>query len=400
MHNLIITSRFNLSNDDLNCLNLLYLPLIGSEATFLYTFLHSLLNKNDLVCDKLSVDDLLEILGWRLKKYRDAISKLEAINLINTYNKEEEIIILLLAPLTPKNFLSDSNYGTYLNGQVREEIYEFLASKFILKPLSLEGFKNVSKTFDEVFKYEVYEGVKSDNNLYLGKKPNKGSIINNYNFDIDLFLENINKEYLPEIISNDLKKKIIAVAYAYGFLLEQMVNLYNDSITENKEFNFELFKKNAAKLYTYLTNKKHPTLEVKEDDDVILFLDNVSAEELLNNLIDGDYLEAPYLKKVLELYENLNLPRGVINAMIMYVYNEKGNIPTLNYFKKVADSWFDKGILTTSDALKFMLQGEVKEESVSYKSKKNKKVDQSKLEDWQKDYFENMMKEFDNNEKA
>ncbi|MDE7161470.1 MAG: hypothetical protein K2N65_01780, partial [Anaeroplasmataceae bacterium] len=61
----------------------------------------------------------------------------------------------------------------------------------------------------------------------------------------------------------------------------------------------------------------------------------------------------------------IDLPRGVLNCMIIKVLKEKsGELPTLAYFKKMSETWIEHNIFTTSDAIKY---------STTYESNDGKK---------------------------
>ena len=67
-----------------------------------------------------------------------------------------------------------------------------------------------------------------------------------------------------------------------------------------------------------------------------------------------------YLDTVLDIYQNISLPRGVLNCMILKVVKDKsGELPKLNYFKKVSESWIKDNIFSTKDAIKYVTTAKV-----------------------------------------
>ena len=398
MVNNTIYTRFTLGTDDLNCLYLLYMPLIGNDAISLYMFLHSYVNRRSMKSESVKIDEILDILGWRLQKYNDAKAKLEAINLIKTYQNAEEILIILLSPVTPRNFFNDSNLGLYLMSKVGEKIHDKLYKKFIIRDLDLTNYENVTKSFDEVFKTALITSEENLNANLVGRKPNQGSVLSNFDFDIDLFTSKIDKNFLEDGITSDFKKKMKSIAYVYGFSIEQMVNLYNESIDKNGQFSYDVFKRKSGNLYNYLYNNNGPELVIKsESNDVVFKFDNMTALELLNQVVGSNDYPVIYLKKIAEIYEKVNLPHGVLNVMIAMIYGEKETIPTLNYFLKVADSWVNKGIVSTALALKYIEDGSYPNQNdfaeVRPRGGKGKRPD-IELEDWQKESYDNIMKGF------
>lgn len=381
-----VVSRFNINSDDLNCLHLLYMPLIGTDAISLYLFFHTMLDKKSLATSELKVEDILDLLSWRQKKFEEALAKLEGANLINNFAGPNNNILILLAPLTAKNFISDSNLGMYLNAKIGDDLYGNLIKHFYIENLDLKGYQNVTKSFDEIFTSRSLSDPFVKENTLVGRKPNKGSVITKFDFDIDLFISKVKRPENAHLFTADFKKKIISIAYVYGFTLEQMVNLYFDSESKTGEFDFEVLKRKAGSLYSYLTNESAPELETKNNDsfDLIKYFENTTASELLHTII-GESYPVSYLKRIAEIYSGLSLPRGVINVMITYVYREKGNLPVVSYFEKVADSWQEKGITTTALALG-LLNGETQ--------KPKHKTSKGELEDWQQEAIDNVWKEF------
>ena len=165
-----------------------------------------------------------------------------------------------------------------------------------------------------------------------------------------------------------------------------MTNLFNDSVDKNGYYNYDLFKKKVQSLYNFLHKKVNSKLS---NDDMVNKLDNMNAVTLVKSLM-GDNYPNLVLQKVNDLYININLPRGLINLMIILVYAQKENIPAISYFEKMASSWQNDGIYTTEDAVNKYVKGQLKTKS----KKSNKDIE---LEDWQIAGMEDIMKGFREN---
>ena len=162
-----------------------------------------------------------------------------------------------------------------------------------------------------------------------------------------------------------------------------MTNLFNDSVDKNGYYNYDLFKKKVQSLYNFLHKKVNSKLS---NDDMVNKLDNMNAVTLVKSLM-GDNYPNLVLQKVNDLYININLPRGLINLMIILVYAQKENIPAISYFEKMALSWQNDGIYTTEDAVNKYVKRQLKTKS----KKSNKDIE---LEDWQIAGMEDIMKGF------
>ncbi len=381
--NFKIYTNFNLNLDDIKTLNLLYLPLIGDDSLTLYTFLHSLIDRMILEGSFFQKEEILDLLGYKSIKFNKSLAKLEGINLVRTFVKEDYEVVFLLAPFTPKNFLKDTVLGHLLEERIGEENYKKLLELFIIPTPDLKDYKEITKTFGEVFseshniKYD-----KISDNIY-GRRPNRKSLINNTDFDFDLFISKIDLNHLKDGLTDEFRKQIESTSLVYSFNLEQMTNLFNDSVDKNGYYNYDLFKKKVQSLYNFLHKKVNSKLS---NDDMVNKLDNMNAVTLVKSLM-GDNYPNLVLQKVNDLYININLPRGLINLMIILVYAQKENIPAISYFEKMASSWQNDGIYTTEDAVNKYVKGQLKTKS----KKSNKDIE---LEDWQIAGMEDIMKGF------
>ena len=149
--NFKIYTNFNLNLDDIKTLNLLYLPLIGDDSLTLYTFLHSLIDRMSLEGSFFQKEEILDLLGYKSIKFNKSLAKLEGINLVRTFVKEDYEVVFLLAPFTPKNFLKDTVLGHLLEERIGEENYKKLLELFIIPTPDLKDYKEITKTFGEVF---------------------------------------------------------------------------------------------------------------------------------------------------------------------------------------------------------------------------------------------------------
>ena len=177
-------------------------------------------------------------------------------------------------------------------------------------------------------------------------------------FDFSFFLKEINQDFLETGVTKNFENQIKNIAFVYGFDESEMIGLYNDSINKSELYDYRLLKKKANILFNYKRNMRGPILVSKNNDDVtnddlISFLDTASPEELIDSIVPD--FPPSYLDTIIEIYQNISLPRGVLNCMIIKVLKDKsGEMPKLNYFKKVSESWIKDNIFTTIDAVKYV----------------------------------------------
>lgn len=379
-----IYSSFTLSSDDINVVSLLYAPLIGADALMLYMAFQSLLERSNLKSESLSHNDFFDLFSLNVKRFIDARSKLEGIGLLITYYNEEDstYIYVINPPYTAKNFIKDATLGLYLYSKVNQETWEFITKHFIIEKIDKTSYENITKSFDEVYTSNVDNEVTFDKYKYLlGRKSNSSVKIKNPEFDIEFFKKSINQDYLEAGITKTFESQIINLAFVYGFDESDMISLYNDSINKKGLYDYKLLKRKANMLFNYKRNMKAPKLEAKDEnnvsnDELENFLNNASASDLLSSV--NKNFDVKYLDRVLEIYSGINLERGVVNCMILKVMNEKGGeLPTLAYMKKVAETWISDNIFTTKDAIKYVTSPKEKEaKNYSYPGNKNSQVNQ------------------------
>ncbi len=357
-----IYTSFSLSNDDVQTLSLLYAPLIGSDAFSLYMYFNSLLERNKLACESLTHKDLFTIFSLKSKTFLEARYKLEAVGLLRTYYSEDEYIYILNAPLTAKSFIKDVSLGLYLYSKLNKELYDYVYSHFKIAKIDKEGYENITKTFDEVFKSNVYNGeIFSKFEYILGKNPNLDFKISETTFDYDYFTKEINHDFLECGETEEFKSQIINLAYTYEFNPYEMISLFNQSLNQRGYFDYKILKRKANALYLLKYNESGPSLSVKDDKsidpkNIIEFLEHGSPKDILNACAPN--FPPSYLGKMADIYTELTdmgiKEIGVINCMIMKILTaNNGEMPSVNYFKKAAITWLADNVMTTEDAINY-----------------------------------------------
>lgn len=355
-----IYSSFTLSNDDVAVISLLYTPLMGSDALMLYMGFNSLLERNNLKSEELIHQDFLDIYSLSALNFTKARIKLEGIGLLISYEtSDKNYVYVLCPPLTAKNFIKDATLGLYLYSKIRRETFDYLYNHFKIEKLDKNKYVNITKSFDEVYTSQITNEITFDKFKYiLGKKPNKNIRIKDYKFDFDIFVKGINQDFLDTGVTKNFKEQVCNLAFVYGFDEYEMISLYQDSINKSGVYDYRLLKTKANNLFIYKRNMKAPKLIEKDEnlvsnDDLTAYLEKTSADVLLDDIVPN-YPEK-YLQTINDIYANIELPRGVLNCMIIKVLKEKGgDLPSLNYFKKMSETWIKDNVFTTVDAIKYV----------------------------------------------
>lgn len=386
-----IYASSSLSNDDVATLILLYQPLIGYESTIMFETLYSLLERSGLSSEIMLIDNLCDLLGVDYKTFNDSRLRLEAIGLLETYFKDGSYVFLLKQPLTANQFLNDSTLGTYLESKIGDKLFKMLVQHFEIKKFNKIGYKNITVSFDEVFETINSSDVKIDS-FVLGRKPNGNIKIKNHEFDYDEFVKNIDITLLSYGLSEGFKRIIVNTSYVYGYSVDDMINLFGQSIGKNGKFDSKILKKKAAILFEYKNDYNAPKLGEKgeilsEDEDMMNTLAETSIEDMLTAFWPG--YPSSYLATINDIYDTLDFKREVINIMIFYVlFSKDGKLPNISYFKKAADSWKKYGIKSKEDAWAFLKNAKKKSEEPNV-NKDYKRVE-TKTNEWLDEYKNNI----------
>ena len=116
----------------------------------------------------------------------------------------------------------------------------------------------------------------------------------------------------------------------------------------------------------------------------------MSPSEVLEQL-SGMKPTPSELKICEDLCANTKLTIGAINFMLMYVSKEKnGELPSYNYFEKIASTWSRAKVKTAYDAIKYTEKknSEKQEPKATSRTKK-----QAVVPDWYKGYEQTLQSE-------
>ncbi|MCF7926928.1 MAG: DnaD domain protein [Candidatus Izimaplasma sp.] len=378
----------NLDYDERKVVTLLYQPLIGSEALTLYLTLWSLLNPTNLKSPAYFHQKLYEITTLNPRSFEKARKKLEAIGLIVTYHNEEIYLYELKAPLTAEEFIKDGSLGAYLFSKVGKANFNDVVTLFRVKKSSLEGFKNITSNFEEVFE-KLPKEIKDDND-YVSR--NKSKIKLNHSFDFDVFLEGLSKNYIDRRkLTKSIRQKILNLSYAYDLDEITMQKVFMDSVDKNRDIDEEELSENARQWFSFnkenepkntgVSHKEHVSYE-----DMIDLCKEESPVSILS-ILSGGKPAVSEVKIVEKLISNFELNNEVINFLLVYVMGQLQEFPVYNYFDKVASNWRRANIKTVEDAIKHLKKRSTKKR---YNKHQKNTIPEDIEADWLDEYIENI----------
>ena len=388
-----LNNKCQLNSEDISSLSLLYLPLIGIDSFSLYTTLSSL-NKNE----EYYIKKLINITNSpTLKELTSAFDKLEGIGLLKTYyHKDKGYVFDVLNPLNEKEFLKEEALVTLLETQVGPTEIENLRNRN--KDIT-KGYKEITKKLSDVYTVSIKQKSNVISNLI---KPN--IIIENNDFNYSLFKMLFDSTFMDEEVLNEesFKTMIIKISFIYKLNEDEMKDIVFNSINNDKRCDYASLSKYARITFQKKYKVDTPKLvTVKEDqyiqsveDDVVLKLCNdlesSSPSEILEQM-SGMKPTPSELKLCEDLCANTKLTIGAINFMLMYVSKEKnGELPSYNYFEKIASTWSRAKVKTAYDAIKYTEKKNSEKQEPKQPSRSKK---QAVVPDWYKGYEESLNNE-------
>ncbi len=374
-----IQSQSDLSAADFKVLALLYQPLMGLEGQGLYTTFYQLINKTGR--HVYTHTELFDLLNLKQQEFLKIRNKLEALNLLTVFQKEDEYLYFMKAPLTAKQFLVDTVFGSYLQSEIGEKNMMMLTELFKMDVPDYEGFDNITKSFDALYEFKSLNLLSVSHHLQ-GRQQNGGSHLN-YKFNYEVFVEHLPERLKnTQLLNEKFKEQVNKIAFVYQYDVADMVSIYEEAAKSKQNVNFAQLNL-KAKLYY---DQKNKLLTIKPKDmPTDNLIDQVAPQVIIQKYARTDQ-QGIALSTASQLLERNAVEPGIINVILMLVLKHKdGVLPNLNYMEKVLHDWLNKGVQTTEDALNYSMNLESQYEQ-------KKKVQKVTEPDWMDDYIKDLAK--------
>lgn len=383
----IKVTKIGLCGEDLFVLSQMYLPLIGIDSFSLFMILNTIKSKDKVVY----VKHIMDMMGLSNVGILDnAFNKLEGIGLVKRFYNESKsscnYLFEIQNPLDAKSFLNNNLLKNYLISQVGEVEYKVIKN-YVLKS-NTQGYKEITKCFDEIYKTGDKTAPLYENLL---KKDLQDNIkVKNDKFDYSLFKLLFDTNFIDESVLDDetFSQEILRISYQYQLTEMEMKEAVVKAITIGKDLKFEDISKNASYIYqnkeievkplTFAT--KEPDVYVNDVDETVALLierfETKSFGEVLAEF-SGGKASVSEIKCFERIQDDTGFSNGVINALISYIIvNKDGEIPSYNYIEKIAKTWVRVGIKTTLDAINYINKPVEKSAKSTGRGKKAMKTSQ------------------------
>ncbi len=397
----IVSNKTVLNNNDLSILLNLYQPLVGNDSISLYYTLWSYLDKTELISNEWTHHHLLTNMQITIAEIDDARVKLEAIGLLKTYLKSDNVnsyIYELYSPMSASEFINNPVLATALYNAIGKLEYEKIINYYKIPNLNLRGFTDITKTFSEVFGFS--NGCVNDNLIYDLKKSRYRNLEILSKIDMNTILSLIPDDLLSKrTINKNLKEYIYNIAYIYNYDNDDMISLIRNSINDAHRIDKKLLRDNANKYYSFNNLGKLPSLIYKNQPEylrkqntseskrnkIIYMFETTSPYDFISSKYKNGNPTSTDLKIIAHLLLDLNLKPGVVNVLIDYVLKINNNKLTKSYVETIASQWSRINIETVEDAMHLAekeYKGSRKKANVRFKEEKpdwfNQNIDENK----------------------
>lgn len=334
----IIAQKTSLSSDHLNSLMMLYLPSTNQTSVACYLLLVSLSHSGGVFSSR----KLCDILNIDIDSLNAALLKCEQFQLISTYQKQEThhntYVLSLHLPLKINAFLKHDVFGRYLHKVLDVSYIEEL--KEVENDLSLDGFKNMTRSFDSRLLENWEAHIEADfNNHNIKTKTLPDSL----SFNMKLFLQTTPQLLLPEQARS--KENLDVIQYL-GSLYALDVVTMRKFVGQSTNYNQGSLDK--AKLETlitrYMDKNKTATSSTYDNDSYVFF----SAQQ------KGKALGVRDKKTIAFLYEHYDFDQAVQNHLIEFVLSRFKGSFTKSLVQQIADSWVRAKIKSVDDVKKHL----------------------------------------------
>lgn len=420
----IVMNKAIINEADRKLVTMLYQPIIGHTAVSMYFTLIDDLLKEEFVSDEFTHHHLMSTMQLKLSDIIIAREKLEAVGLLKTYLKKDHInnyVYILYAPLTASDFFNHPILNVVLYNNLGKKEYEKLVNCFKIPRVSLKGYEDITKNFNQVFS-STSGNVFIENDNIVSK--NQGSIKFTNSVDFDLIISSIPKSMINDKCFNDDNRNLIeSLSFIYNIDDLNMQSLVRNSLNERGMIDKNELRKSCRNFYQFEENGKLPTLIYSKQPEYLKTPKGDSSNwakqvYTFENVTPYDYLRSKYkngeptmreLKIIEDLMINFKMKPGVVNVLIDYVLRVNNQRFTKSYIETVASQWSRLNIETVEEAMrvaekehKKIKKLTEKKTSKDIRTKKeevlpswfDKEIATKEISKEEKEELDNMLKEF------
>ncbi len=362
-----VVNKTVINSSDRKLITMLYQPIIGYTAVSLYfTFIDDL-DKLEIFSNDLTHHHLMATMQLSLESIVTAREKLEAVGLLKTYFKKDNInhyVYLIYSPISANDFFNHPILNVVLYNNLGKQEYDKLINYYKIPRLNLKDYEDVTSSFNEIFTSVAGKSLEIHEDIV---KKNSSNLLLNQSIDFNLLISSIPKNMVHErCFTTEIKNLINALAYTYHLDDSIMITLVRDSINEKGLIDKTLLRKSCRNYYqfeeggrlpTLIYNKQPEYLKKPEGDNskwakMVYAFENISPYEYLRAKYKGAEPTSRDLKLVENLLIDQKLSPGVVNVLLAYVLKINHQKLNKNYIETIVGQWRRLNIETVEDAMR------------------------------------------------
>ena len=386
-----VINKTIITDKDKKIISLLYQPIIGYTAVSLYFTLLDDLDKSEIISDDLVHYHLMATMQLRLEDILIAREKLEAIGLMKTYMKKDNInqyVYLLYSPVSPNEFFNHPILNIVLYNNLGKKEYEKILNYFKVPKINLKDYEDITYSFDEVFSSVQGTIMEIEDDI---TKVDNNNILINKGIDFNLIMSSIPESQInPRCFNDDIKELINNLSYIYDLDSLAMQGLIRNAINEKGMIDKNVLRKSARDYYqfdnsgnlpTLIYNKQPEYLKKPKGDNskwakMVYTFENITPYQLLKAKYKGAEPTDRDKKLIESLLIDQKLNPGVVNVLISYVLKINNEQLKKSYVETIAGQWKRLNIETVEEAMK-ITEKEHKKINKMVKTKVNNKTNKS-----------------------
>lgn len=363
----MVVNKTVITSTDRKIITMLYQPIIGHVATSLYFTLCDDLDKREVMSEELTHYHLMMTMQLKLESIVIAREKLEAIGLLKTFFKKENVntyVYQLYSPLSAAEFLNHPILNVVLYNNLGKKEYQKVVSYFKIPRINLKDYQEITKQFDEVFTPVPGNSI-TENDDIADTNKNRPTLM--HQIDFNLLISSIPESMIsPNCFNNDVKELINNLSYAYGIDDLTMQGIVRDSLNERGLIDKNELRKNARNYYQFEQGGRLPTLIYTTQPEylrsptgdasnwakMVYTFETVTPYDYLKSKYKNGEPSARDLRLIESLLTDMKLKPGVVNVLIAYVLKINNQKLSKNYVETIAGQWKRLNIETVEDAMR------------------------------------------------
>lgn len=340
-----------------------------------------------VVSDVFTHHHLMMIMQLKLDSIVKAREKLEAVGLIKTYLKKDNVnnyIYMIYAPLSANEFLTHPVLSVVLYNNLGKIEYDNIIKYFKIPRVNLKDYEDITTAFSTCFTSVPGSSYIVENECILGRCSNNLKIESQ--IDINLLIESIPKDMVNEkCFSKDVIELLQNLAFIYRLDVEEMSSIIRNNLNDRGMIDKIDLRKACRNYYQFENNDRLPTViyntqpeylrkpkgDMSKRARLIYTFETTSPYDFLASKYKEGEPSLREVRIIEELMIDFHLNPGVVNVLLSYVMHTNNKKLNKSYIETIAGQWQRLEIETVEDALG-LTEKEYK------KNKKDKQVKVSK----------------------